>query len=119
MGSSRDWAAKGPALLGVRAILAVSFERIHRSNLINMGILPLLLPRGLVLRPGDRLRVEADADRLVPHAPILCAVLRLDGGVEAVDTVAAIETASEVETLICGGMLPRIGRRHLPETAVC
>ena len=119
MGSSRDWAAKGPALLGVRAILAVSFERIHRSNLINMGILPLLLPRGLVLRPGDRLRVEADADRLVPHAPIQCAVLRLDGGVEAVDTVAAIETASEVETLICGGMLPRIGRRHLPETAVC
>ena len=65
MGSSRDWAAKGVALLGVRAVLASSFERIHRSNLIGMGILPLRLPperhpNDLHLRPGDRIVIDAD-----------------------------------------------------------
>jgi len=67
MGSSRDWAAKGVALLGVRAVLASSFERIHRSNLIGMGILPLRLPperhpNDLHLRPGDRILIEADPE---------------------------------------------------------
>lgn len=64
-GSSRDWAAKGQRLLGIRAVLAVSFERIHRSNLIGMGILPLRLPEGvnpatLNIRPGDKLEVGGD-----------------------------------------------------------
>src|SRR5204862_1792520 len=63
-GSSRDWAAKGQRLLGIRAVLASSFERIHRSNLVGMGILPLRLPEGwgpteLALRPGDRIEVDA------------------------------------------------------------
>jgi aconitate hydratase len=64
MGSSRDWAAKGVALLGVRAVLALGFERIHRSNLIGMGILPLRIPAEmspahLKLGPGDMIEIEA------------------------------------------------------------
>jgi aconitate hydratase len=67
MGSSRDWAAKGVAVLGIRAVLALSFERIHRSNLIGMGILPLRLPKDrrlqdLGLRPGDDLEIDAGPD---------------------------------------------------------
>ncbi|MGR3911651.1 aconitate hydratase AcnA, partial [Burkholderia sp. SR8] len=70
-GSSRDWAAKGQRLLGIRAVLASSFERIHRSNLIGMGILPLRFAAGihpdtLDLRPGDKLEVDAPADALSP-----------------------------------------------------
>ncbi len=65
-GSSRDWAAKGQRLLGIRAVLAVSFERIHRSNLIGMGILPIRLPQGVTpqtlhLVAGDRIEVDAHA----------------------------------------------------------
>src|SRR5262245_62248811 len=84
-GSSRDWAAKGPALLGVRAVLAESFERIHRSNLVGMGILPLELPPGAssslahdavfeilglsdALRPGASLVVRANARELPVRA---------------------------------------------------
>ncbi|MDX9861137.1 MAG: aconitate hydratase AcnA, partial [Rhodospirillales bacterium] len=72
MGSSRDWAAKGVGLLGVRAVLALSFERIHRSNLIGMGILPLKLPadaspRTLALAPGDEIEVDAPLAGLAPR----------------------------------------------------
>ena len=70
-GSSRDWAAKGTALLGARAVLANSFERIHRSNLIGMGVLPLELPAehhpsSLALQPGDRFEFAVDLSQLVP-----------------------------------------------------
>ena len=76
MGSSRDWAAKGVALLGARAVLASSFERIHRSNLIGMGILPLRLspeqhPHNLLLAPGDQIVIDAEPDRISPAAPCL------------------------------------------------
>src|SRR5258706_14052709 len=71
-GSSRDWAAKGQRLLGVRAVLASSFERIHRSNLVGMGILPLRLPdaihrSSLALARGDRIEIDARAERLRPR----------------------------------------------------
>jgi aconitate hydratase len=71
-GSSRDWAAKGQRLLGIRAVLAVSFERIHRSNLIGMGVLPIRLPRGVTpdtmnIQPGDQLEIDASAAALVPR----------------------------------------------------
>ena len=80
-GSSRDWAAKGPALLGVRAVLAASFERIHRTNLIGMGILPLRLPRGVApadlgLRPGDVVRIAAAPERVAVRGEIAVAIVR-------------------------------------------
>ncbi|MDP4024285.1 aconitate hydratase AcnA [Methylobacterium sp. NEAU 140] len=118
MGSSRDWAAKGAALLGARAVLAAGFERIHRSNLVNMGILPLLLPgdrhpSALGLRPGDRVRVEAPAERLSPRAEIQVAILRGDGTAEAFAARAAVETGLEVAVLAAGGVIPRILRDAL------
>ena len=113
MGSSRDWAAKGQRLLGIRAVLAVSFERIHRSNLIGMGILPLRLPEGvspqtLNIRPGDRLEVLADADRLAPRGKVPVALHRVDGALERFEAQAAVETQLEVQLLRAGGVIPSI-----------
>ena len=105
-GSSRDWAAKGPALLGVRAVLARSFERIHRTNLIGMGILPLRLPQALALAPGDLVRVEAAS--VAPRAPVPVAVLRRDGAREPLVARAEVETALEADLLRQGGMVPFI-----------
>ena len=121
-GSSRDWAAKGQALLGIRAVLASSFERIHRSNLIGMGILPLTLPayagpRELALLPGDRIEIDAPPESLFPNAPIAVAILRLDGSREPLVATAAVQTRQEAELLQEGGMLPAILRRHLSAPA--
>jgi aconitate hydratase len=113
MGSSRDWAAKGAALLGVRAVLAVSFERIHRANLIGMGILPIRMPDGvtpktLALTVDDRIEVHARPDRIVPRAPIALRLHRRDGRVQDLAGSLAIETTLEVKTLLDGGLLPSI-----------
>ncbi|MGH6946666.1 MAG: aconitate hydratase AcnA [Kiloniellales bacterium] len=121
-GSSRDWAAKGLSLLGVRAVLASSFERIHRSNLIGMGILPLRFPDGvavdrLALVPGDRIEVEADSYKLKPRAPLTAAIRRRDGAVETIDCTAEIGTSFEVELLRAGGIIPTILRRACREAA--
>ncbi|KQS99266.1 hypothetical protein ASG42_27940 [Rhizobium sp. Leaf391] len=111
MGSSRDWAAKGASLLGARAVLAVSFERIHRSNLIGMGILPMRLPpdlgpEELALRPGDIFEIQADADRIAPRCSVDVVIRRCAGESTTLKAVAAIETAAEVEMLKAGGILP-------------
>ncbi len=116
MGSSRDWAAKGVALLGTRAVLASSFERIHRSNLIGMGILPLRLPADrhpsrLHLRPGDRIVVDADPARISPRCAVPVRILRASGESETFAATAAIETGLEVEILRGGGIIPLILRR--------
>jgi aconitate hydratase len=113
MGSSRDWAAKGQRLLDIRSVLAVSFERIHRSNLIGMGILPLRLPAGvspqtLKLQPGDRIEVDARAEVLVPRVDVPVRVLRANGVVESFHATAAVETQLEVELLRDGGVIPSI-----------
>jgi aconitate hydratase len=114
-GSSRDWAAKGLGLLGVRAVLAMSFERIHRSNLIGMGILPLRLPPDrhpstLRLAPGDRIEIDALPERLVPRGAISVAIHRRGGEVVQFTATAAVETALEVEILRTGGIIPSILR---------
>nr|WP_246810450.1 hypothetical protein [Ensifer sp. ENS08] len=111
MGSSRDWAAKGASLLGARAVLAVSFERIHRSNLIGMGILPMRLPEGLgpddlALKSGDLIEINANAGLISPRCPIDIAIKRYGGEATTFKAVAAIETAAEVDTLKAGGILP-------------
>lgn len=113
MGSSRDWAAKGQRLLGIRAVLAVSFERIHRSNLIGMGILPLRMPAGmsphtLQLQPGDQLQVHAAPELLQPRGAIAVCVRRADGREESFQATAAVETQLELSLLRAGGVIPSI-----------
>ena len=112
-GSSRDWAAKGQRLLGIRAVLASSFERIHRSNLIGMGILPLRLPPGvgpgtLQIAPGDRIEIDADAQNLQARGRIAVRLRRLNGACEAFEAVAAVETRLELDLLRHGGVIPYI-----------
>jgi aconitate hydratase len=112
-GSSRDWAAKGQRLLGIRAVLAQSFERIHRSNLIGMGILPLRVPPAcaperLRIAPGDRIEIDAPAARIEPRAAIAVRILRADGGVETYEASAAVETRLEADLLRQGGVIPYI-----------
>ena len=118
-GSSRDWAAKGQRLLGIRAVLAVSFERIHRSNLIGMGVLPLRLPAGvtpatLQLLPGDRLEVDAPAAALAPCSAVTVTVHRRDGSAQSWQATAAVETQREVALLRAGGVIPAILRQFIP-----
>ncbi|MBL8378796.1 MAG: aconitate hydratase AcnA [Burkholderiales bacterium] len=117
-GSSRDWAAKGQRLLGIRAVLAASFERIHRSNLIGMGILPVRLPRGigpqsLALKPGDRIEIDALPEALTPRCAIPVRLLRADGGAESITSTAGIETQLEVDLLRAGGVIPFILRKAM------
>lgn len=113
MGSSRDWAAKAVALLGVRAIFASSIERIHRSNLIGMGILPLLLPSGtspttLKIAAGDRFELNWDFGKLSPRCAVRAVILREQGDREVVELTAAIETSLEIELLKAGGIIPHV-----------
>lgn len=120
MGSSRDWAAKAQRLLGVRAVIAASFERIHRSNLIGMGILPLVMPADmreklLSLAPGDRIAVDAGEERIHPRADIAATILRADGTKEPFTATAAVETGLECELLAVGGVIPMILRRTLDQ----
>jgi aconitate hydratase len=118
MGSSRDWAAKGAALLGARAVLASSFERIHRWNLIGMGVLPLRLPEGfspseLRLRAGDVIGVHAEDASIEPRSQVVVEVKRTDCPSVRLTATAAIETKAEVSLLREGGVLPLILRRLL------
>ncbi|WP_063688383.1 aconitate hydratase AcnA [Bradyrhizobium stylosanthis] len=122
MGSSRDWAAKGVALLGARAVLALSFERIHRSNLIGMGILPLRLPanhgpQALGLRPDDRLEIDATVEALAPRAAVAVRILRDGAEIDRFTATAAVETNLECEILRVGGLLPLILQRNSTEAA--
>ncbi|MFO1049084.1 MAG: aconitate hydratase AcnA [Geminicoccaceae bacterium] len=117
-GSSRDWAAKGTALLGARAVLANSFERIHRSNLIGMGVLPLELPpehhpAAMALRPDDRLDFTFEPEALVPSAPIAVRLRRASGEVLDISTRLLAETGLDCTILAAGGLIPLVLQRHL------
>jgi aconitate hydratase len=123
-GSSRDWAAKGQRLLGIRAVLAMSFERIHRSNLIGMGILPLRLPasadpKSLQLQPGDRIEVDAQAGSLAPRGAVPVRVLRRNGRVQTLTATAAVETQLEVALLRDGGVIPAILKKTIAAQQAC
>ena len=112
-GSSRDWAAKGLGLLGVAAVLAQSFERIHRSNLIGMGILPLLLSAdegvdALALAPGDMIEIEALPHAILPRCDVPARLHRKAGHTQPLVLRAAVETALECATLRAGGIIPMI-----------
>ncbi len=119
MGSSRDWAAKGAALLGLRAVLARSFERIHRSNLIGMGILPVELAAGFIpaeagITARDRFELDVVGDRLTPRMPLEIRWHREGGGIEVIRATAAVDTQQEVALLRAGGVLKSILNRMLP-----
>jgi aconitate hydratase len=116
-GSSRDWAAKGTQLLGVRAVIARSFERIHRSNLIGMGVLPLQFLDGdcwqsLRLTGDEVIDVLPDPD-LKPQSRARLVVTRADGAREELEVVLRIDTPVEVDYYRHGGILPFVLRQLL------
>jgi aconitate hydratase len=109
-GSSRDWAAKGTYLLGIRVVMAESFERIHRSNLIGMGVLPLQFPEGTSRHTLDvgriaRIDVTGLRDGLSPGMTVACALHYLDGTTRNVTMAARLDTPTEVNYYRHGGML--------------
>jgi aconitate hydratase len=117
-GSSRDWAAKGAQLLGARAVLANGFERIHRANLVGMGVVPLRLPERwrpetLALTPGDTIEVALDLAALAPRAAVAVTIRRAGGGTLAGSATALLETTREVALIRGGGMIPTILRTAL------
>ena len=112
-GSSRDWAAKGPALLGVRAVIAQSYERIHRSNLIGMGVLPLQFRAGesaaaLGLSGRERFDLHGLSGGLTPGRQVQVTATADDGAVTRFTVTARIDTALEVEYLAAGGILAKV-----------
>ncbi len=117
-GSSRDWAAKGPALLGVKAVVARSFERIHRSNLVGMGILPLQFKEGtsaqtLKLDGSELYEVQGLGPHLKPRQELTLWIRRTTGAVERVPVICRIDTPIEVEYYRHGGILPYVLRQLL------
>ena len=109
-GSSRDWAAKGPALLGVRAVVAESFERIHRSNLVGLGVLPLEFPSGadrrsLGLDGTETYSLAGLASGLTPRGVVPLVIRRADGGSEFISLRCRIDTDTELNYYRHGGIL--------------
>jgi aconitate hydratase len=115
-GSSRDWAAKGTLLLGVKAVIAESFERIHRSNLVNMGVLPLQFSRGehaasLKLTGTETYDLIGVADALQPNGSLEVLASRPDGGETRFTVTVRIETPDELLAFRHGGILPYVVRQ--------
>ena len=111
-GSSRDWAAKGTRLLGVRAVIAESFERIHRSNLIGMGVLPLVFPAGesrktLALQGDERIdvRLPEGQDQIRPRQELELVVHRADGSDTSMRVLSRLDTENEIAYFRSGGIL--------------
>jgi aconitate hydratase len=121
-GSSRDWAAKGTLLLGVRAVIAESFERIHRSNLVGMGVLALQFKDGMTrkdlkLTGGELFDITGIAGGIKPRMEVDCRIQRAEGGIETVKLICRIDTLDEVEYFRHGGILPYVLRNLRKQTA--
>jgi aconitate hydratase len=117
-GSSRDWSAKGLRLLGVQAVIAESFERIHRANLVAAGVLPLQFTHGqtrrtLRLDGSEVLDIAGLTHALKPAMNLRCAITRVDGSREECDLVARLETTQETEYFRHGGILNYVLRQKL------
>jgi aconitate hydratase len=117
-GSSRDWAAKGTALLGVKAVIAQSFERIHRSNLVGMGVLPLQFKDGanaqtLKLDGAETYDVVGLGPGLKPQQDLTLRITRSNGQVENVAVACRIDTPIEIDYYQHGGILPYVLRQLL------
>ena len=109
-GSSRDWAAKGTALLGVKAVIAESFERIHRSNLVGMGVIPFEFMDGmnrksLGLKGDETVSISGLAGDLKPLSLVPCTIKYADGTEKTIDIKCRIDTAIEIEYVENGGVL--------------
>jgi aconitate hydratase len=120
-GSSRDWAAKGTRLLGVRAVIAESFERIHRSNLVGMGVLPLQFKDGatrqtLKLDGSERFDILGIAQGLKPRSELACRIHRDSGKVDSLSLHCRIDTLDELEYFRHGGILQYV-LRHMMKSA--
>jgi aconitate hydratase len=116
-GSSRDWAAKGPKLLGVRAVIAESFERIHRSNLIGMGIAPFVFTEGRTrkdygLTGRETVDIPGLSGKIKPQMKVTARITRADGSTEDLPLILRIDTADEVSYFENGGILQYV-LRHL------
>jgi aconitate hydratase len=114
-GSSRDWAAKGTVLLGVRAVIAESFERIHRSNLVNMGVLPLRFKTGqnvasLKLTGRERFDITG-LSQIKPRGEMTVRVTAEDGTMRDLSVIVRIDTPEELEAFRHGGILPYVLRQ--------
>ena len=114
-GSSRDWAAKGTTLLGVRAVIAQSFERIHRSNLVGMGVVPLQFKDGeswqsLGLKGDEIVTIKGIEGDLKPRQIMQAEIVKSDGSKLAVDLICRIDTLDEIDYFRNGGILPYVLR---------
>jgi aconitate hydratase len=114
-GSSRDWAAKGTQLLGVKAVVAKSFERIHRSNLVGMGVLPLQFKSGdsvesLNIQGNETYDIIGVEGNLKPQMDVTMVITRKDGGKQRVPLLLRIDTPIEVDYYLHGGILPYVLR---------
>jgi len=119
-GSSRDWAAKGTRLLGVKAVVAQSFERIHRSNLVGMGVLPLQFPEGisaqsLNLDGTETYDITGLSDSIQPRQDVTLHITRKDGTKESHQVKLRIDTPIEVDYYRHGGILPFVLRQLIAE----
>jgi aconitate hydratase len=116
-GSSRDWAAKGTNLLGIRAVICQSFERIHRSNLIGMGVIPLCFEEGtswqtLGLKGSEQVTIRGLHGELKPRQRLIAEIVAADGGLKRVPLICRIDTLDELEYFKNGGILQYV-LRHL------
>jgi aconitate hydratase len=117
-GSSRDWAAKGTLLLGVRAVLAETYERIHRSNLVGMGVLPLQFREGenastLGLTGQEVFDIAGLSDAIRPRAEVIVTAVAPDGSKKTFQAIARLDSAVEVNYYRNGGILPTVLRSLL------
>jgi aconitate hydratase len=117
-GSSRDWAAKGTRLLGVKAVIAASFERIHRSNLVGMGVLPLQFPEGtnaqtLNLDGSEVFSITGLSDSIEPGKTVALEIERKNGGRDSVLVRLRIDTPIEIDYYRHGGILQFVLRQLL------
>lgn len=114
-GSSRDWAAKGTRLLGVKAVIAESYERIHRSNLVGMGVLPLVFKDGvtrksLKLDGTETFDLTGISGQLKPHMDVKCTITRKDGSTEDITLLARLDTVDEINYFENQGILHTVIR---------
>ncbi len=119
-GSSRDWAAKGTFLLGVKAVIAESFERIHRSNLVGMGILPLMFTnsetrQSLGLKGDEQVDIDGVSSGLAPRKELSATITRADGSVVKTNFLCRIDTADELEYYRHGGILQYVMRQIMAD----
>ena len=117
-GSSRDWAAKGTRLLGVRAVVAATYERIHRSNLVGMGVLPCQFAEGtnaqtLKLDGSETFDLVGLSDNLKPRQQLTLVIHRTNSKEEKIPVTVRIDTPIEVEYYRHGGILPYVLRQLL------